>query len=295
MTTPPTAPPAEALAAHERVAELIARQRQNAKVLARCVRALQPLARPALYQQPKRQQAAYDKARRALEALTPQPRSALATLAELEQALRRAREDARAALGPALAEACGARGLALRVVSREAPLQVRIAPLAVTIDFDAGLATLAFARQPLATAPLTAGAILKAYDGAVAALQTPFDAATTFEAYHRAYRMARAAGHAERVELRDFLPFLALAMQPAAFKRAPSRKHFRDYGRAQLAWDVLRLRRAGALQRDGLRLNFGVATGTTASQRDRALYLEDEDGNGEYKLTVFVSQGEDGR
>jgi len=39
-------------------------------------------------------------------------------------------------------------------------------------------------------------------------------------------------------------------------------------------------------------MNLGVATGTTASDKRRVLYLEDEAGNGEYKLTVFFTKEE---
>ena len=39
-------------------------------------------------------------------------------------------------------------------------------------------------------------------------------------------------------------------------------------------------------------MNLGVATGTTATKRNRALFLEDEHGDGEFKLTVFFTRAE---
>ena len=39
-------------------------------------------------------------------------------------------------------------------------------------------------------------------------------------------------------------------------------------------------------------MNFGVATGSSASRKDRVVYLEDEHGDGEYKLTVFFTPAE---
>ena len=33
-----------------------------------------------------------------------------------------------------------------------------------------------------------------------------------------------------------------------------------------------------------------AATGTTASDKDRVVYLEDPDGTGEYKLTIFFTR-----
>jgi hypothetical protein len=41
-------------------------------------------------------------------------------------------------------------------------------------------------------------------------------------------------------------------------------------------------------------MNLGVATGSTASQKKRVLYFEDEDGSGEYKLTLFFTRVEGG-
>ncbi len=59
--------------------------------------------------------------------------------------------------------------------------------------------------------------------------------------------------------------------------------------RTEFAYDVLRLRKAGKLSHEGRRMNLGVATGSSASQKKRVIYFEDEFGSGEYKLTVFFT------
>ena len=94
------------------------------------------------------------------------------------------------------------------------------------------------------------------------------------------------------MEILDFLPYLALQMQPPAFQVDPSVRNFKGYSRVQFAWDVLRLRREGTFVQDGWRFNLGVATGTTAQQKKRVIWFEDEHGDGEFKLTVFFTRME---
>ena len=40
-------------------------------------------------------------------------------------------------------------------------------------------------------------------------------------------------------------------------------------------------------------MNLGVATGTSATQKQRVLFVEDEEGEGEFKLTVFFTRAEE--
>jgi hypothetical protein len=39
-------------------------------------------------------------------------------------------------------------------------------------------------------------------------------------------------------------------------------------------------------------MSLGVATGSTAAQKKRVVYFEDEEGHGEYKLTVYFTKDE---
>jgi hypothetical protein len=210
---------------------------------------------------------------------------------EIEQRRQRVRER----LAGELRTACEARGLSLRVVSREEPVEVRIPPLAVVIDREKGRAELRFAKQPLATCGADAEAIVAAHVEAVAALRKGFEPESFFAACVRAWRSARAAAGPEasdRVEILSFLPQLALQMQSDGFRANPYAKNYREYTRTRFAFDVLQLQRAGKIVQGGQRLNLGVATGTTASQRNRAIWLEDEQGEGEFKLTVYFTAAE---
>lgn len=210
---------------------------------------------------------------------------------EIEQRRQRVRER----LAGELRAACEARGLSLRVVSREEPVEVRIPPLAVVIDREKARAELRFAKQPLAICGAKAEEIVAAHAEAVEALRKGFDPEGFFAACVRAWRAARAAAGpeaTERVEILSFLPQLALQMQSESFRANPNAKNYREYTRARFAFDVLQLQRAGKIVQSGQRLNLGVATGTTASQRNRAIWLEDEQGEGEFKLTVYFTAAE---
>lgn len=208
------------------------------------------------------------------------------------------REVLQSRLGKDLKHACAAADLEFRVVSREDPIEVRIPPLAVTIDKKRGQAEVLFARQPLQTCRADAADIVSTHGKVLKRLETPFKPEQFFQRCLTAWRAARASlgsKATERVEILDFLPYLALEMQSARYRGDPIAKNFKDYPRAQFAYDVLRLRRAGGLSQDGMRLNLGVATGTTASQKKRVIYFEDENGAGEFKLTVFFTSQTESR
>jgi hypothetical protein len=202
----------------------------------------------------------------------------------------------RSRLGRELRDACAAAGVGFVVLSREDPVEVRLPPLLLRLDFGRGRAELLFAREVVAVSAPDAERILSAREKALRSLESGFDPERFFSDCLSAYRAALAVAgrpEGERVEILDFLPFLALLGQSRAFRANPAKATFRPYGKARFAYDVLRLRRAGALSRHGLRMNFGVATGNSASRKDRVVYLEDENGDGEYKLTVFFTPAGD--
>ncbi len=249
------------------------------------------------------QRATYDdlpKLRTALSKLNGAPalhqvEGAAELLGKLASYEKEASDRHRQSLGRELKAACDAEQIPLRVVSREHPIEVRLSPFAVKIDFEKSRAEFLFARLPLSHCPAKPSAILAERARLERSLSASFDAATFFDRCQRAWRAARAAlgEGGERVEILDFLPYLAVEMQSAKFRVEPLDKHFTGYSRAQFAWDVLHLRREKKLTQNGLRLNLGVATGSTASQKKRVIYFEDEDGNGEYKLTIFFTRVEE--
>ncbi|MCK6504647.1 hypothetical protein L6R53_14785 [Myxococcota bacterium] len=90
------------------------------------------------------------------------------------------------------------------------------------------------------------------------------------------------------------LPQLALELQDDRFRREPSAAHFRPYSRARLCWDLWRLRRDRCLAVDGWRLSLGPATGSSTRDKKRVFWLEDDQGRGQYYLTLrFVREDAD--
>ncbi|MEZ5976467.1 MAG: hypothetical protein R3E96_16985 [Planctomycetota bacterium] len=214
-------------------------------------------------------------------------------VAALEEHLTAGKRRHRKQLGQDLKTACSTAGLPLKVISREDPVELRIPPLAVRLDLESGRAEILFARQVLDQCPADVTEILACRARALAGLEGEFDAAAFFERCWNAYRAGLAATGGklgDRLELLDFMAQMALQMQGRKFQIDPARENYRGYTRGQFAFDVNRLRLARGLQQGGKRINFGVATGTAATKKDRVIYMEDENGQGEYKLNVFFSE-----
>ena len=189
--------------------------------------------------------------------------------------------------------ACESGGLGFRVIQSEDPIEIRIPPLSVEVDLKSGVASIRFARQEVHHCAADPDQIVKGHASAMRALETAFDGRKYLQACWRAYRTALAetgGKPGERVELLLFLPHLALQLQSKRFRTDPVEGNFRGYSRAHFAYDVLRLRRARALELDGRRIEFGVATGTSATDKKRVVYLENEEGRGQYTLTVYFRE-----
>lgn len=214
-------------------------------------------------------------------------------LDELRQDVKRRQKQVQERLGLELKEACGARDLTMTVVSRENPLEVRIPPFAIKIDREKFEAQVLFARLAIERSSAEADTIMRAYDKALASMQRGFEPGQFFDNSLSAWKAARGAGYGGeggRVEILDFLPYLALQQQSKSFRVEPSERNYRGYSRARFAFDVNQLRKAGISTRDGWRMHFGVATGTTAMKKDRSIFIEDGRGNGEFQLTVYFKQ-----
>lgn len=203
-------------------------------------------------------------------------------LAGLAQQLRAqapaAAASRRAALASGLRAACDAAGHSARVVTTS-PLELRVAPLAVVFDEDLEEAELRFAALPLGRCPAEPAALLAAHAEATAALERGGLAPDRlFDALHAIWTQ-RGGGWQD---LCAALPALCLARQGPAFARDPVGAHFLPYPRAQLAWDLWRMRRERALSRGGLRLSLAPATGGATRDKDTVLLLEDDEGRGQW-------------
>lgn len=190
-----------------------------------------------------------------------------------------------------LRERAAAAGMELAVLTRD-PLELRLAPLGISVDLSRNKASLHFGKTELESCGAQAGEILLARERAIRGLERrPWDPL----AWTRSLRAAwtRAGGDGWR-EIADLLPGLAFELQDDRFRRDPSPKTFKAYGRAALAYDLWRLRRDRQLTVDGWRLTLGPATGGSTKDKRQVFWLEDDQGRGQYFLTLrFVRESED--
>lgn len=255
-------------------------------------RLLAPLTKPDLLLRPKKFE---DQVRALTSRLTDLQRKALGldeTIAALETGCATLTEELRKRTGRELKARCDAERIDFRVVSKEHPIEVRLVPLSVTLDFEKGLAQFKSAREVLASAPLDVAAIVDTYRALERELGGPFDPKAYFAQLRDAYALALVrAGKSpgDRVDIVDVLPFVALLRQSKGFLEKPEKDAFVRYTRAHFAFDIMRLREAQALDQDGARLNLGVATGNSTAHKNRVVYVEDGVGVGEYKLSLFFT------
>jgi hypothetical protein len=253
-----------------------------------------PLSKEKAFSDLKKLSALVSKIQAKLEGQGEAADGTRALLTHLGDWIATAPDTMRLQTGRGLKESCEARGLELIVERKEAPVLLRIPPVAVEIDFALGKATILFAKFPVIGTTADADSIMAARDRLLATWDEKFDATVFHEACRKAWRGARAAHgiEEERVEILKFLPYLALQLQSEKFSVEPEAKNFRGYGRARFAYDVNRLREQRALEQNGWRLSLGVATGSTAQQKKRVIYFENGRGEGEYKLTVSFTRAE---
>ena len=281
-----------------RIAAIQDEVKKEAKALGKLASALGPLAKIETYENLEKLPALIERIEKKIATSPRLAERGAAAIAmarqELGERYRRMREE----LARELRALCEKRGLPLRIVRNEEPIELRIPPFAVVIDRKKGKAELQFGKCCIKSCAAEATVILEAYDKALKEMEAGFDAPKLFDACKKAWLAARSAedaGAGDRVEIIDFLPYLALQMQKPSFKVEPSSKNYRGYGRARFAYDMDHLRRSGNLERNGWRLQLGVATGTTATKKKRVVWCEDGRGDGEYKLTVFFTQAGGGR
>lgn len=303
MSVEPAADPALELAPEpapapwvEAVRSLQDSLREDAKALSKLATALGHFGGERAFEDLERARVALERLGADLEASPQLAERAEPVLKSLSDELEERRVALRERLAPELRAACEAAGLELKVIRREEPVELRIPPFAVELDRTKGVARVLFAKLPLETGPATPRGILETREKALRSMSSSFDPAAFFAACKTAWSAARGAGltgSGDRVEINAFLPYLALQFQSKSFGEQPEATRYKGYGRARFAFDLMQLRRQGGLSRDGWRLNLGVATGTTASKKGRSLFVEDEHGNGEFKLTVFFTRTDD--
>jgi hypothetical protein len=181
-----------------------------------------------------------------------------------------------------LHEAFAELGIRPRLVV-ERPEEWRLGPLTAAVDRAADTAVLRYARQPVAVklrcdAAVIAAAYRRVCERLIAQSMDPERLFASLEAAYRAVLERRGAAAGARAPIAEICAELAAAAGPKGARRRASR--------AQLSFDIARLRGEGELSRAGRRLDFGVATGGIAARKREVLWIEDESGSGHYYATL---------
>ncbi len=202
------------------------------------------------------------------------------------EAERRRRTLRLGALG-ALHRAAKDAGLGCETLS-DSPPTLLIAPVTVTLDFDAGRAELSYARETVGETDVDAGRILAARE---TFMKETREAAIPSERFFDQLRAAhafvcrsRGQGTEERVDLVDLLgPLSLFTVEPEKWR---STTRWNAFPRHMLAYQLKNLRADGLLERDGVRLDLGAATGGTTRNKRNVLFVPSGHDQGQYYLSV---------
>lgn len=172
----------------------------------------------------------------------------------------------------------------------EQPLTLLINPLTCELDMKRGEARLLFARELVARTTLDAHAIFTSRAETMKRIQDQaMPAPEFFDALHASYRMvllARGSTHGERVDLVDLLAPLALLRNPVdTWRKLDLAKHG-SFPKYLFAYQLRRLRKERLLEKGGLRLELGTATGGNTKNKKNVLFLPTRGDEGQYYLSL---------
>jgi hypothetical protein len=209
---------------------------------------------------------------------------------KLDKEMVRLRMKARMAFMTKLDMLAEQKEIALEKLS-EAPLVLYADPLTFEIDFDAGGAKLLYGHEPICELPIDAGELFKAREDALAAMkERAIESDAFFDLLQRAYRTALIAQSSEasssdpgkRVDLVDVLMPLSMLLVDRKDWRSKGPSAIEPFPRHQLAWQLAKLRRDGVLEKGGVRLDLGAATGGSTRNKQDVLYIPVGAKNGQY-------------
>jgi hypothetical protein len=186
-----------------------------------------------------------------------------------------------------LSAICANQDRALEVISRD-PLELRIAPFHLGINVEKDTVHLLFARNKITKTSAKATEIMAAWQAAFSQLEGPNWTAESF--LEKLYAAWKRCSPNAACELIDVLPELTLLYQSKSFRQNPTTKNFTPYSRVQFSYDLWRLRRDKCFSANGKRLTLGTATGASAQDKKRVIWVEDGRGSGQYFLTIRFNE-----
>lgn len=264
-----------------RARELAQQMRDYGKEVEKQRKALDALAQAATWDE----RAARERARKQLAGARLELPAVSDFVAELEQAATKIAGEKRRGFVDQLSQAVQKAELQMQALGQQPPV-FDVHGIQVEVDYDKEEARLAYGREALGKCALTPTAILRDREAHIARLQGAWPGAPEFfDAFAGAYR-ARAGREnkpiGERVFLVDLLPELELEYKLRKWKLSDA------LDKSALAYCLDRLAREGVLEKDGMRLELGTATGGSTKDKKRVLFLQKGLGGGQYYLTARV-------
>lgn len=172
----------------------------------------------------------------------------------------------------------------------ESPLTFYLHPLTIEIDFEREKVTISYAREPVETTDLHAPSVLEAYQKTLDNIRKDaISSDTFFDLLLQAYRtvlIARGEKPGERVDLVDLLVPLSILQVNRNDWRKKGIAGIKEFPRHMLAYQLNRLRNDGLLERAGMRLELGTATGGSTKDKRNVLFVPSAQAEGQYYLSI---------
>ena len=179
----------------------------------------------------------------------------------------------------------GKEDLAIERIS-ESPLVLFLKPLTFEVDFDGGGARMLYGHEPIQDLPIDAAKFLQARQETLEKSRRQLlEPSDFFDLLHQAYKMVLAADGLEygaRVDVVDVLAPLSLLRAGTKTLRKKGIDALQPFPRYLLAMQLARQRRDGLLEKEGLRLDLGAATGGSTRNKEDVLFIPVGASSGQY-------------
>lgn len=176
----------------------------------------------------------------------------------------------------------------LKIIS-DSPLVIYFHPLTLEVNFEQAKATWTYAHEALQTTSLDVSEILEAHKSLLDSFRASrIDSQQFWEILKISYEMVllkRKEAASTRVDLVELLPALAwLWPNAAALKKTTS------FPRYLFAYQLQKMRADKLLERNGVRLELGTATGGSTRNKNNVLFIPMGVSEGQYYLSICFRQ-----
>lgn len=176
----------------------------------------------------------------------------------------------------------------LKILS-DNPLVVYVHPLTLEVQFEQAKATWTYAHEALQTASLDVTEILEAHKSLLETFRASrIDSHQFWEILKTSYEMVllkKKEPASSRVDLVELLPALAWLWPNAAALKKTS-----TFPRYLFAYQLQKMRADKLLEKNGVRLELGTATGGSTRNKNNVLFIPMGVSEGQYYLSICFRQ-----